>query len=64
MTIDLRPVAISTAGKYYRKWKQSPNARETVILYNENDCFYPKYDSYLKKHMVLLRLQNKKERIE
>ncbi len=63
MTIDLLPVAISTAGKYYRKWKQSPNARETVILYNENDCFYPKYDSYLQKHMVLC-FAERKETIE
>ena len=53
MTIDLRPVAISTAGKYYRKWKQSPNARETVNIYNENDFFYPKYDSYLQNTVVL-----------
>ena len=45
-------------------WEQSPAEKGAVILYNENDCFYPKYDSYLKKYMVLLRLQNKKERIE
>ena len=34
-------------------WEQSPAEKGAVILYNENDCFYPKYDSYLQNTVVL-----------
>jgi hypothetical protein len=44
-------------------WEQSPAEKGAVILYNENDCFYPKYDSYLQKYMVLC-FAERKETIE
>lgn len=44
-------------------WEQSPAEKGAVILYNENDCFCPKYDSYLQNTVVLC-FAERKETIE